>query len=478
MRKVIASFFCCFFTISTALYAAQPLDSIGTANVSGKLCVRYLVSAGETIYRISTIYKVSVSDLIELNPELEAGLKVGQIISIPYNKSVVSTNKDFDVNSIPVSPQNIASHENVADNNTLHVVQPGETLYGLSKKYNVSVDELKSWNSFELKAGQTLIITNPNKSTKSAVSTTTTNAKKEPETKIEPTAVINSSTSTPTAKKEEQDNTIKPQNKPTAPKAAPVKVISNHFADTTTYSYDPTMQQVLIIPFDPYLYFSDADDEIAAASKIHRTAVRQVFRRRMNALLDHPGYENIHLLGGKANDSISDLNKIYSSVTYNYQEIINNPNYIEKTATTSAKTGSSKSNKTWIQKQKEKITTEESSNKATTARDNGKYFGVIVRNPEFFNYFNRKYNTDYYIFINQFEVKTNYENCLDRSAHNFDRTFTTHFSIFNKEGKQIAGNKFKLLYNSNSNNVQQIVSENMLRIADRIIAELPTPSRD
>lgn len=463
------------FSYATVL---APLDSIGTVVVSGKMCVRYMVSPGETIYRISTLYRVPISDLMEMNPELEGGLKVGQIISIPYNaKSLAAGMKDApntnilaasSINNAPVEKPQTGGN---VDTKKIHVVQSGETLYGLSRKYNVSIEDLKKWNTFELKAGQEILVSKPESETKDLQNVNKINT---PEAK-QPVAVENK-TVTPKA----VVTAVEPSKEPTTPirKAEPVKVIpsSASAVDTVTYSYDPSMQQVLIIPFDPYLYFSDADDEMAAASNMHRTKIRQVFRRRMNALLDHPAYENIHLLGGKANDSISDLNKIYSSVTYNYQEALYNPSYIEPGVAPHHKVSNS-NNKSWLQKQKEKITTDESGKKAVTARDNGKYFGVLIRNPEFFNYFNRKYNTDYYVFINQFEVKTNYENCLDRAAQNFDRTFTTHFSIFNSSGKQIAGNKFKLHYNSNSNNVQQIVTENMLKIAERILAELPTPAK-
>lgn len=476
MRKValLSIVFIYFNVLNIYAFITAPQDSVGTVIIAGKTCVRYLVSPGETIYRISSLYRVPISDLIEMNPELEGGLKVGQMISIPYNAKALAsgikeaTNSNTFDTSTPIPEKSV---EEISINKKVHKVQAGETLYGLSKKYNVSVEELKKWNSFELKAGQEIVISAPEKTEENS-----TNKIKEEQTVVKPNVEKNSAVANIEKSKEIVSEPAKPS--PVVEKAQPVKIIpsSKLALDTVAYLHDPSMQQVLIIPFDPYLYFSDADDEMAAGSNMHRTKIRQVFRRRMNALLDHPGYENIHLLGGKANDSLSDLNKIYSSVTYNYQETLYNPNYTPK-APENVPASKSNSNKTWLQKQKDKITTEESSKKAISAKDNGKYFGVLIRNPEFFNYFNRKYNTDYYIFINQFEVKTNYENCLDRAAQNFDRTFTTHFSIFNSSGKQIAGSKFKLLYNSNSNNVQQIVKDNMLKVAERILAELPTPAR-
>jgi len=111
--------------------------------------------------------------------------------------------------------------------------------------------------------------------------------------------------------------------------------------------------------------------------------------------------------------------------------------------------------------------------RASLSKDESKYFAVKIKDPNFFNYFNTKYNIDYYIFINQFEVKTNYENCLDRARQNYERSFITHFSIFDSSGKQIAGNRIKINYESNENRIQKILADNMQKVADKIIAELP-----
>src|SRR5690606_6251768 len=79
-------------------------------------------------------------------------------------------------------------------------------------------------------------------------------------------------------------------------------------------------QRILVVPFDPYLYFSDADDEIARHSKIPRQNVRHVFRGRLNAMLAPEGYETINLLGGVYRDSVSELSTLYKSLSYGYQD--------------------------------------------------------------------------------------------------------------------------------------------------------------
>ncbi|MFL5728485.1 MAG: LysM peptidoglycan-binding domain-containing protein, partial [Cytophagaceae bacterium] len=274
------------------LASAHPMDSVGVTKINNKLHVRYLVEPGETIYGISTKYHVAVADLLEINPELENGLKVGQMISIPYDST-------------------FAKEQKKDDNVITHKVQPGETLYSLSKKYNTTVNDLLKNNNMELKAGQEIIVGYKNQQKNNQAQT------KNPDQNTNNTNTNNTNQQT----------------------ATPV---------TEVYSYDPSRKQVLVVPFDPYLYFSDADDEIAAKSKMPRTKVRDVFRRRLNALLEAPGYEMIYLLGGRAKDTLSDLNKIYSSVSYNYQNSIENPNY-KPVVNTVAEDNSKNGDKTWLE---------------------------------------------------------------------------------------------------------------------------------
>lgn len=85
----------------------------------------YVVKVGETLWGLSKRYNVSVADLENANKDLLVGiLKSGQNIRIPtknYQKSTYNS-----------------------DN--IHIVKPGETKYGLSKKYNISIAELENLN--------------------------------------------------------------------------------------------------------------------------------------------------------------------------------------------------------------------------------------------------------------------------------------------------------------------------------------------
>ncbi|WP_163399206.1 LysM peptidoglycan-binding domain-containing protein [Flavobacterium fluviatile] len=105
--------------------------------------IEYKIQKGETAYFIAQKYKVSVDEIYKLNPESQNGIKDNQIIKIPVHSS-----------EKPKSDQQIT-----------HVVGEKETLYGLSRKYNVSVEALQNANPIlanGLQVGQELVIPQKN----------------------------------------------------------------------------------------------------------------------------------------------------------------------------------------------------------------------------------------------------------------------------------------------------------------------------
>ena len=106
---------------------ALPGDSIGSEVINGKTFILYKVEPKETLYSISNSYNVSVEELVQHNPETEAGLKIGAILRIPYRPEGKEAGK-------------------------FHIVEKSETLYSISRRYGVSVADLKAWNGLSTDA--------------------------------------------------------------------------------------------------------------------------------------------------------------------------------------------------------------------------------------------------------------------------------------------------------------------------------------
>ena len=124
-----------------------------TTNSSETKTVTYReieVKEKETIYSLANQNNTTVSEIYELNPKLESdGLKKGQIIKIPSSKKKTESNNPTYATSSQVN---------------FIFVEPKETIFGISKKYNVSQDDLMTWNpdlQNGLKEGMKLYVQKP-----------------------------------------------------------------------------------------------------------------------------------------------------------------------------------------------------------------------------------------------------------------------------------------------------------------------------
>ncbi|WP_394758408.1 LysM peptidoglycan-binding domain-containing protein [Flavobacterium sp.] len=106
------------------------------------------VTKGENIFQIAKAYNITPSDIYKVNPGTENGVQENQIIIVPNNLSISYNLKKADT---PIVNSQIK-----------HLVLSKETLYSISKQYNVDVENLEKTNEEVLKLGlqegQTLII--------------------------------------------------------------------------------------------------------------------------------------------------------------------------------------------------------------------------------------------------------------------------------------------------------------------------------
>ena len=148
----------------------------------------YTVKKGDTLYSISNRYGVSVESIKSLNNIGGNNLTIGQSLFIPVNDSfnnfnyytvlpndsLYSISIKFNTTVDSLKKLNNLTSNNLSigqqlkvpivseDNDELiYTVKAGDTLYGISKKYGVSVDTIKKNNNLNnnnLVIGQQLII--------------------------------------------------------------------------------------------------------------------------------------------------------------------------------------------------------------------------------------------------------------------------------------------------------------------------------
>ena len=143
----------------------------------------HIVQPGESLWSISQKYGIKLSSLksknrIRRDTELKAGMvlnlkeprKRGETIPIVQVNQAAESPKTVIAQSQPQSesPKETYSTESRNPEPTrqnYHTVSKGETLFSISRRYGVSVDQLKSWNNIGsqniISIGQKLVVNRP-----------------------------------------------------------------------------------------------------------------------------------------------------------------------------------------------------------------------------------------------------------------------------------------------------------------------------
>lgn len=108
----------------------------------------HTVAPEENVYRIAQKYDITTEEIYKYNPDAKNGVQVGAKLVIPiYDGS---------------APQNDNTANNSAVSFLSHKVEKKETLYSLSKQYDITVEDIKRYNkqlySKELQNGETVQI--------------------------------------------------------------------------------------------------------------------------------------------------------------------------------------------------------------------------------------------------------------------------------------------------------------------------------
>jgi len=144
-------------TNSAAVPVVQSSPKTDTLRTKGT----HIVKKGENLYRIARDYNMTIGELKEMNPGVDVlrpGMKI-RVVRINIIKA-----KNAEANT---------QQEDLIK--TKHVVQKGETLYAIAKKYNTKVSVIRELNELvgnDLKVGQELWVPGVN-----PVSTPATDAK-------------------------------------------------------------------------------------------------------------------------------------------------------------------------------------------------------------------------------------------------------------------------------------------------------------
>lgn len=111
----------------------------------------YRVKKGDNLGEISDKYGVSVAEIKKWNKLKSNNIALGANLKIVKNERVVTTvRKEVKADKIEtaVAANDNATEENTQTSD-FYEVQKGDNLFSIAKKFNVSIEDLKKWNNLE-----------------------------------------------------------------------------------------------------------------------------------------------------------------------------------------------------------------------------------------------------------------------------------------------------------------------------------------
>jgi len=168
----------------TDAYGATTLAEAGSSVTSGDT-VFHIVAEDESLYSISRKYGLTIIDLLALNQMTEYSISTGQKLIVKLSeKAASSATSPATATKAGTTATTTKKEVVIPENAVVHVVQAGETLSAISRKYGISVAKIKELNNLtsdNISTGQKLVV-----GTGVAPQTGATTVK--PETATQPTA--------------------------------------------------------------------------------------------------------------------------------------------------------------------------------------------------------------------------------------------------------------------------------------------------
>jgi hypothetical protein len=221
---------------------------------------------------------------------------------------------------------------------------------------------------------------------------------------------------------------------------------------------DSIEHHILLIPYDPRFYLSDADRDIAEVTRKNPDLIRETFHNRSEWFtwreLKHH-YPTVSLLQHDSLEAyVEAAGSIFAVTAFEY-------------AKPTVKSFSSNS----PNQSKESLDSRVATNYLNNDEHN-RYMKADIRNKSVLDSLANKFGTDIFVFLTQFEIKTNYKSCLDIANQVYEREIRLHFTIYDRKGKLINGNYAVATIPSNVNQMDEIILKCFTQLAQGVASAL------
>lgn len=117
------------------------------ANAQNQDYIEHKIKSGESLYALTKKYKVSLQEIQDANPDLGAKIDIGTIVKIPKKGAIAKKQEKKPVEKKEEKAKETTQEEDNSSNNYIkHKLKAKESFAVLSRKYGVSIADIKKAN--------------------------------------------------------------------------------------------------------------------------------------------------------------------------------------------------------------------------------------------------------------------------------------------------------------------------------------------
>lgn len=189
---------------------------------------------------------------------------------------------------------------------------------------------------------------------------------------------------------------------------------------------DSISKKIVLIPYAPFMYFSDADMHLSQANRMTEQQVREKIRNEFESDLYYQllaRFDVASLMRATTLSGEEDLRKVYGTTSY----VKYNAKAIKDRKRSDEETKLFQYTESMYKKSKGQILFAQDSNVMVAVFNDMDVYKQLVS----------KYKADYVVFVTQFEINTSNKNTLEWQYREYQREYAIHYNLFNRAGELV-----------------------------------------
>ena len=235
-------------------------------------------------------------------------------------------------------------------------------------------------------------------------------------------------------------------------------------------------KNVLLIPYKPIMHLPDPAGDMELVRKSGKTydEMQRYFRMGLDLSLVNElkqGFTVFSLLNRKGPEVRADIDRVYYSVRYNYADMpVEEKQEMQGSITKLVKSIGEEKNK-----EQDEITSTIREGQLVGERVNREkqFMQLTIVDSTLVPFLKGKYEADYLVFVNQLEVKKSFAHGADVAYANYGRTVKVHYTILDKEGKEVYGNVEVVEIQGKADNLNEIINSSFPQVSRKILSHIP-----